>query len=112
MVDSSGRRPADVYLPEWSCGTPLALEVMFTNPSQITTTLAARRGNSESWQAAIAKNDEKNTLYSGQRQAQGVTFMAVAVCCFGGWLPCAEELVKELASRSAAYSGSSQGMVC
>ena len=112
MVDSSGRRPADVYLPDWSCGTPLALDVTVSNPSQITTTFAARGGFSASELAAQAKDREKNALYSGQCQAQGVTFMAVAVCCYGGWLPCAEEFVKELALRSAVYSGISHGILC
>ena len=98
MVDSSGRRPADVYFPEWSRGAPLAIDVTVSNPSQITTTFAARDGFSASELAAQAKEAAKTSLYAEQCQARGVSFLAIAVCCYGGWLPHAADLVKELAA--------------
>ena len=112
MVDSSGRTPANVCFPEWSCGAALAIDVTVCNPSQITTTLAARDGFSASELAAEAKEKAKNTLYAGQCNARGVTFTPIAICCYGGWLPQATEVVKELALRSAASSGISHGMIC
>ena len=33
-IDSSGKRPADVYFPAWSQGRPLALDVTISHPSQ------------------------------------------------------------------------------
>ena len=112
MVDSSGRRPADVYFPEWSRGAPLAIDVTVCNPSQITTTLAARDGFSASELAPEAKEKSKNSLNAGQCNVRGVTFTPIAICCYGGRLPQAMEVVKELALRSAASSGISHGMTC
>ena len=97
MVDSSGRRPADVYFPDWSRGEPLAVDVTVTNPSQTTTTLAARDGVTASELSAMDRDREKNRLYSAQCAAQGVAFMAAPVCCYGGWLPHACTFVTELA---------------
>ena len=112
MVDTSGRRPADVYIPDWSQGGPLAIDVTVSNPSQITTALAARDGLSASELAALAKIDQKESLYASQCAAQGVTFMAVPVCCYGGWLTSNADFVRELASRAAAANGYDRSLQC
>ena len=86
MVDNSGRRPADVYFPDWSRGEPLAIDVTVTNPSQTTVTLSARGGVNASERAAMDKNQEMSRPYVTHCAAQGVAFMAAPVCCYGGRL--------------------------
>ena len=54
-VDHSGKRPTDVFLPSWSRGRPLAIDVTVTHFSQTATTLSAEEGNSASVRAALDK---------------------------------------------------------
>ena len=110
IVDSSGRRPADVLFPAWSRGRPLAIDVTVTNPSQISSTQSARDGLNASERAAVAKVSEKERKYKAQCAAKGVEFIAAAVCCYGGWLSEAEEVVKELGTRVAHRTHVSPGL--
>ena len=110
IVDSSGLRPADVYFPEWSRGMPLAVDVTISNPSQATTTHSATGGESASVRAALGKTAEKERKYQAQCASKGVEFLALVVCCYGGWLPEPEELVKEVALRVAYKSGISPAL--
>ena len=55
--------------------------------------------------AAHSKKQQKETKYLERCQAQGVVFVAAAICCYGGWLDEAEDIVNTLAERSAYRSG-------
>ena len=107
LIDSSNSRPADVFLPHWSRGVSYAVDVTVSHPSQGITTM--RDGemptDSASVSAAKAKVAQKTAKYKTQCDAQGVAFVAAAVCCFGGWLPDMEKMINELADRSALRSG-------
>ena len=113
LVDSSNNRPADVYLPCWSHGVSYAIDVTVSHPSQANN--ASRDGESEgtsaSVRAAMAKVVAKNTKYQQQCEAQGIKFVAAAVCCFGGWLEEAEAIIIRLAERSTARLGAALPMV-
>ena len=98
-VDSSGQRPADVFLPSWSFGRPLAVDVTVSHPSQGIAANQARVGTTASERAALAKVDEKKRKYEATCMARGVDLLPVAVCAFGGWLPPAEDFINKLAGR-------------
>jgi len=107
LIDNSGQRPADVFLPNFSQGQPVAADVTVSHPSQAPPNPSdgAAPTLSASERAALVKSDLKNRKYKTQCDARGVAFMPVVVCSFGGWLPEGEELVHELANRSASRSG-------
>ena len=54
-VDSSAKRPAEAYLPNWSGGRPLAIDVTVTHPSQSTVSRNARVEGMASEQASVDK---------------------------------------------------------
>ena len=113
LIDTSGQRPADVYLPNFHRGVPVAIDVTVSHPSQsrsipgddVTASQSASVG------AALAKVDAKTRKYKAQCDARGVIFQAIAICSFGGWLQEGEELVKELAARAASRGGSEPGII-
>ena len=45
------------------------------------------------------------TKHGPRCAAQNVTFLPLAVCAFGGWLPAGEEFVNTLAGRIAEVTG-------
>ena len=108
LIDSSNHRPADVFLPHWSRGISYAVDVTVSHPSQAITPIRDGEGPQESAsvRAAQAKVNQKTSKYKAQCDAQGVAFVAAAVCCFGGWLPESERIVNELAERAAVRTGS------
>ena len=113
LIDTSGQRPADVFLPNFFGGQPVAADVTVSHPSQGLT--HARDGGAQvqsaSERAALDEVDQKNRKYRRQCEARGVEFVPLAVCTFGGWLPQGEKLIKDLAERSAARTGRDEGTV-
>ena len=107
LIDASNSRPADVFLPGWHRGVSCAVDVTVTHPSQSNLTVCdgVSERPSASVRAAEAKARQTNTKYSAQCEAQGFSFAAAAVCCFGGWLPDGEHIVETLAERAGYRSG-------
>ena len=110
-VDASSQRPADVFFPDWSRGRPLAVDVTVSHFSQISTQLNADLAGSSSERAALAKVAAKERLYGDHCAAQGVDFLAAAVCSYGGWLPDGVEFIRRLAACLAETSGQDRSMV-
>ena len=52
----------------------------------------------------------KVTKHGPRCAAQNVTFLPLAVCAFGGWLPAGEEFVDTLAGRIAEVTGVRKGV--
>ena len=108
LIDSSSnQRPADVYLPNWHRGVSYAVDVTVTNPSQSTHTSrdGVASAASASVRAARAKVALKESKYKIQCESHGVSFVAAAICCYGGWLEEGENIVNELAERCAVRGG-------
>ena len=110
-VDRSGKRPADVFIPAWSRGRSLAIDVPATHFSQSSITQMVDGGSSASVCAALAKVEAKDRLYKALCEQQGVDFLALPVCCYGGWLSSGAEVVQRLAACMAERSGQSRGLV-
>ena len=104
-VDSSGRRPADVFLPGFSQGRPLCIDVTISHPSQSSLTLQARRGVSASEQAAVDKFVQKDRQYKELCASRGADFLPIPVCAFGGLLESSQDFLATLADRLAEHTG-------
>ena len=83
------------------------MDVTASHPSQasFSTRDGVSLAASASVRAAEAKVTQKRAKYDAQCAAHGVTFVAAAICCFGGWLRDGEEIVEELAERASTRSG-------
>ena len=83
------------------------MDATVTHPSQSNPVVrdGVPENSSASVRAAEAKVRQKQAKYSAQCEAQGVTFVAAAICCFGGWLPHGEHIVETLAERAGYRSG-------
>ena len=103
------RRPADVYLPRWRCGTPLALDFAVTSglrdiPASI----------SDAASTVIKYEDFKRNHLSTERlcMEDGFAFAPiVAEACGGSWGPSATKILIELAKTKSLFSGESQDVV-
>ena len=104
-VDSSGRRPTDVFLPSFAQGRPLCVDVTITHPSQSILTLQARDGVSASEQAALDKFVLKERHYKELCSNRGADFLPVPVCAFGGLLGSSEDFLRTIATRLAEHAG-------
>ena len=104
-VDSSGRRPADIFLPSFSHGRPLCVDVTISHPSQSTLSLQAREGVSASEQAAVDKFVQKEREYKELCASSGAEFLPLPVCAFGGLLGSSEDLLGTLAARLSEHTG-------
>ena len=85
-VDSSGQRPADCFLPNWSHGRPLAIDVTVSHPSQSRISINAREGLSASEHASVVKAEEKDRRYLDLCARHGVDFLPLVICAYGGFL--------------------------
>ena len=107
LIDDSGLRPADVYLPQWQRGVSYAVDVTVSHPSQsnLTSSVGVGGSASASIRASEARARQKDLKYKAQCEIRGVEFQAVAICCFGGWLNEGEDIVNDLANRNSSRSG-------
>ena len=104
-VDGSNFRPGDLYIPNWSEGRSLAADVRVSHPSQGNPSLAASGEENASLRAAESAAEAKRIKHGDRCRAQGVTFLPLAVCAFGGWLPEGEEFVDKLAGLLSERTG-------
>ena len=83
-----------------------AIDVTISPPSQANFLVrdGASPSDSASVRAALAKVEQKRAKYQRQCDAQGVSFVATAVCCFGGWLEDSTFIAIFLAERTAYRS--------
>ena len=109
-VDGSNHRPGDIYFPNWSNGMSLAVDVTVSHPSQGSPSMLASAEDNASLRAAERAAQAKVTKHGPRCAAQNVTFLPLAVCAFGGWLPAGEEFVNTLAGRIAEVTGVRKGV--
>ena len=97
-------------MPYWSEGRALAADVRVSHPSQGNPSLAASGEENASLRAAESAAEAKRIKHGERCRAQGVTFLPLAVCAFGGWLPEGEEFVDKLADLLAERTGLSKSV--
>ena len=102
--DRNGRRPADIYLPNWGVHGPVAFDLAVTT--------GLRSG---SLHTLLSDTDRPVTDYEAHKRshlqtqelcsAQGIQFVPLVVESRGGWGPAAIKTWRTLAAATAACSG-------
>ena len=96
------KRPADVFIPNWSSGLDAALDVTVVNPLQ--EALVKEAADTPGYALNYAyKNKMRGT--SEECQRQGVVFLPIVVESLGGWHGVAEREVKKLSAARARHGG-------
>jgi len=96
-------RPADVYVPHWEAGQPLALDFAVTHPLQqqsFKTTNAEMR-TPGSWAATYAHTHKSQFI--GPCAKYGVRFQAMVVETYGAWDPAALKALDAIADQYAIH---------
>jgi hypothetical protein len=96
-------RPADVYLPHWELGKPLALDLAVTHPLQPNALSSAGISEPGSWASVYAKTHKAKQ--GPPLEALGVDFAPLVVETLGSWDPPAFELLNRFADQYAMHQG-------
>jgi len=94
-------RPADVFLPHWHLGKPLALDFAVTHPQQPQSFTIAGELTTGSWAATYA--DTHKSQFHTPCEAAGVSFQPMVVETFGAWDPAARKTLEEMADKYAVH---------
>ena len=103
--DPTARRPADVYIPRWRQGLPLAMDFAVTSGIRQSTAQASIQDPSS---AVTAYEDFKRNHLDTARlcNEEGLSFVPVVVEANGGlWGPSARKIFSELAKTKSVHSG-------
>ena len=92
-------------------GVDLAADVTVSHFSQANPSLNASGEDNASVRAANRAANAKVVKHGPACRAQGVDFLPLAVCSFGGWLPEGEKFVRKVAERLAEKSGMDRSVV-
>ena len=92
--NTSGRRPADVYLPAFA-GTPTAFDFAITAPQRQAGAAAE----------AYARHKELHLQTSAACEAQGVKFVPMVAECSGAWDAGAVKILHHVARAVATRTG-------
>ena len=102
---SDGRRPADVYVPRWKSGAPVAFDFAVTSGLRATNLLASTL---DARSATTAYEDYKRE-HNGTEldcQAQGIQFIPLVAEAVGGsWGTAADKTFAKLAKLKTSWSG-------
>jgi len=100
------RRPADVYLPTWSFGTPAALDFAVTAPQRLENLDQAA---TQPLAAAVAYEQLKKTHLGTEAAclANGIQFIPMVAESTGAWAPTAAKVLRRIAHGAATSTGRS-----
>ena len=105
------RRPADVYLPRWRQGTPLALDFAVTSGLRLSTIRATLH---DATSATTTYEDYKNSYLNTQNTCidEGLNFAPIVIEAVGGGLgPTATKVLYSLAKTRSSISGETTNTV-
>ena len=108
---SDGRRPADVYVPRWRSGTPVAFDFAVTSGLRANSLVASLH---DPRSAPTAYEDFKREHNSTEFdcQAQGIQFIPIVAEAVGGaWGPAADKVFAQLAKLKTSMSGERSSQV-
>ena len=111
VIGEGAERPADVLLPAWPNGRPLAVDVSFTHPTQSPTTVQARGGRTASQCAVAARERAKMDRYQNLCRDEEADFLPLVGCAFGGWSSGALAFLKLLSYRMAVRAAGPAALV-
>ena len=104
------RRPADVFLPAWLSGAPVALDFAVVSPQR----LDVLRQSSLQVGYASAQYDNFKRQYldtEADCRRQGITFQPMVAEPSGGWSPAAVLVWKQLARMESLRTGETAAKV-
>jgi hypothetical protein len=102
LLPGNDRRPADLFLPNWTGGRDSALDVTVTHPLRPT---VVERAAAEPGYAAEAAFKRKMADSAEDCLREGIVFLPLAVESLGGWHPVAIQQGDKLASALARHTG-------
>ena len=98
LLTESSHRPGDIYIPNWSTGRPLALDVTIASPLQSSLLPAA----AETAGVAAKRAEERKIVAFGNLTSDSsILFAPFAVESSGGLGNSAKKIFKELSTRYA-----------
>ena len=102
LLPGTEARPADVMIPNWTCGKDTALDVTVVNPLQ--TRLVEQAANTAGHALVTAYNRKMNQAGEACRREQ-ILFVPMPMETLGGWHEATELQVKRVASAQARHTG-------
>ena len=106
LLDESGERPADVFIPSWNGGRGLCLDVTVSSPLQ-----TAYSTNYTLGLAARKSAEHKDTRYKSKCAAKGNDFLPFSIEAFGAMDDRATSFLNKVASRLATREGQDLSLV-
>lgn len=108
LINNSEARPADVYIPVWTGGQPVAIDVSVTSPLADSYILKASK---EVGAAASIRADVKRGKYSAVCAEHGMQFTPFVLETFGGFDKDAIEIISKLSRAIASRCSLAPGEV-
>lgn len=102
LIPGSNNRPADIYIPTWSRGSPAALDVTVISPLQQLT--VDRAAITQGHALQVAHNRKVATHDAPCREA-GVQFIPLPVETLGGWSKGAAATLRDIGHRQGLRLG-------
>ncbi len=108
LLPGGDRRPADVFIPNWTRGRDSALDVTVTHCLQDATVAEAAVTPGH---AAAEAYRRKMVASAEDCEREGIVFLPLAAESLGGWHPVAVQQVDKLAAALARHSGEEERVV-
>ena len=99
LLDDSGARPADVFIPAWNEGRGLCLDITVSSPLQ-----SVYSSNYTLGIAAIKAAENKDRKYKDKCTSKGIDFMPFSIESFGVMDERAEAFLNKVVTRLATRS--------
>uniref|UniRef100_A0A1X7U3M7 Uncharacterized protein n=1 Tax=Amphimedon queenslandica TaxID=400682 RepID=A0A1X7U3M7_AMPQE len=109
LVPGSSVHPADVFLPQWKGGRPVALDITVISPLQEQRVATAAVVQGSSLGVAEAR---KLSLHAANCHQAGITFIPMAVEALGGWSSSASEVIGHISRLLALRLGHPLSETC
>ena len=103
LIPGSSSRPADIYLPNWDRGRPVALDVTVISTLQLLTLSGAAHTQGHALQIGEKR---KMAAHKESCHAVGVSFTPMVIESLGGWSEIASHNISRIGRLMGQRSGS------
>ena len=108
LLPGNDKRPADVFIPNWSQGRDTALDITVISPMRLD--LMAKEAETPG-HALMQAYQRKMRQVGDACELQGIAFIPLPVETFGGWSDGAIKVLRRLGAALAGRSGRQEGEV-
>ena len=109
LIPGSSSRPADIFLPQWKGGRPVALDITVISSLQEQTLNNASLVQGSALGVAEA---QKLSAHAADCHRVGVQFIPLAVEALGGWSPTASNIIGHVSRLLALRLGQDLSTTC